>query len=375
MEFHASSPSRPLHSSKTVNICNSNGSATGSAKSKTCTLEDDLNDTVKTSNRNFLLEVQFQELRQKITPLFNVLGKTVPGNQLEKMLMDKSEDVDDVFVVTTAAIKEAENLLTALSAQVNEKERTSQHLWTEVKELWEELESKEERQLTFTNAHIGIVEALKFLKMEYLKRKKEKGERITLYILDLRSELVEIWKQCLISDEEKSEFTAFYSMAFTEELLDLHKEELRKWKIYHEKNQVVLDKMKQRREMWIRLRELEMRSDDPARFVNRGGTLLKDQKDLTTIMKSLPKLENELRKLADQFEIDHGRKVTIYGQDIPTLIDQEWEKFNEEKQTKKLGCRSKIRQSIMPPPAPKLPEKRAASKPSLTPTPKRKCAN
>lgn len=74
----------------------------------------------------------------------------------------------------------------------------------------------------------------------------------------------------------------------------------------------------------------------------RGGTLLKDQTMLASIMKNLPKLETELKRLASQFEVEHGRKVKILGQDIHEMIDRDWEVYNNEKIVKKQATRAKV---------------------------------
>jgi hypothetical protein len=55
-----------------------------------------------------------------------------------------------------------------------------------------------------------------------------------------------------------------------------------------------------------------------------------------SITKNLPKLEAELIKLAEKFEKEHGRKMTILGKQIPCMIDQEWIKFRTEKAARKL---------------------------------------
>lgn len=83
---------------------------------------------------------------------------------------------------------------------------------------------------------------MRSLRTEYIKRKEEKECKIGAFIQELRGELVRIWDHCLISEDEKNEFEDFHSTEFTEELLKIHKEELKKWKMYEEKNQEVLDK-------------------------------------------------------------------------------------------------------------------------------------
>jgi len=87
--------------------------------------------------------------------------------------------------------------------------------------------------------------------------------------------------------------------------------------------------------MWIKLRELEVKANDPNRFVNRGGTLLKDQTMLNWITKNLPKLEAELIKLAENFQNEHGRTMKIQGKEIPLMVEEDWTSFKLEKAAKK----------------------------------------
>lgn len=55
------------------------------------------------------------------------------------------------------------------------------------------------------------------------------------------------------------------------------------------------------------------------------------------VMKAIPKVEAELISLAQKFETEHGKKMKILGEEIPTMIDKEWKLFKEEKYGKKSG--------------------------------------
>jgi hypothetical protein len=59
-------------------------------------------------------------------------------------------------------------------------------------------------------------------------------------------------------------------------------------------------------------------------------------------MKNLPKLEAELKRLVNQFEKEHGKKVTVLGREIPDMIDEDWETFHEEKTKKKTYVKPKV---------------------------------
>lgn len=55
-----------------------------------------------------------------------------------------------------------------------------------------------------------------------------------------------------------------------------------------------------------------------------------------SIMKNLPKLESELIDLATKFEAEYGKKMKVFGKEIPFLIDENWKAFKEHKASKKL---------------------------------------
>jgi len=98
-------------------------------------------------------------------------------------------------------------------------------------------------RLTLTYCTLNLIFQLRSFKLQLVQRNEEKQAKIASFISELRDQLIEIWNHCLISEEEKSKFEEFISEDYTEELLNIHKEELKKWKLYQEKNQEVLDKV------------------------------------------------------------------------------------------------------------------------------------
>ena len=77
-------------------------------------------------------------------------------------------------------------------------------------------------------------------------------------------------------------------------------------------------------------------------WCGRGGSLLKDQKEMSWLMKTLPKVETELKRLAHDFEKEHGKKVMILGRQIPQMIDEDWQLFHEEKTKRKNHVKPKV---------------------------------
>lgn len=92
--------------------------------------------------------------------------------------------------------------------------------------------------------------------------------------------------------------------------------------------------------MFSQYKILDQKSDDPSRLANRGGALLKEEKERKRLEKAIPKLDNELKQLCDQFEeqADAGYGMTkflVYGRTIHEMIEQDWEQFQEEKRLRK----------------------------------------
>lgn len=77
-------------------------------------------------------------------------------------------------------------------------------------------------------------------KAQLLLREDDMAKRIKVFIGELRKDISDIWEQCMITDEEKAAFKEYHSDLYTEEMLDIHKQELAKWQVYHKKNQEIL---------------------------------------------------------------------------------------------------------------------------------------
>jgi CRISPR/Cas system-associated protein Cas10 (large subunit of type III CRISPR-Cas system) len=86
---------------------------------------------------------------------------------------------------------------------------------------------------------------VKHLKEQIQLRKEGMQKKIQIFIVELRKEIQEIWSQCMITKEEQGVFIdLLHSNQYTEQVLELHKEELKKWQLYHKKNLEILSKVK-----------------------------------------------------------------------------------------------------------------------------------
>lgn len=102
----------------------------------------------------------------------------------------------------------------------------------------------------------------------------------------------------------------------------------------------ILFQVNKRGHMFAEYKTLDQKSDDPSRLANRGGALLKEEKERKKLEKTIPKIEAELKSLCEVFEqsADDGNGMTkflVYARTINEMIEQDWGEFHEEKRLRK----------------------------------------
>ncbi|XP_034743935.1 protein regulator of cytokinesis 1b [Etheostoma cragini] len=122
---------------------------------------------------------------------------------------------------------------------------------------------------------------------------------------------------------------------FTEELLSVHDAEIQRLKQHHEEHKELFDGVQQWEESWRLFLELEKKATDPTRFTNRGGNLLKEEKQRSELHKSLPKLEKKLKAQIDAWESEQGREFLVNGQKFLHYVEEQWELHRIEKEKEK----------------------------------------
>lgn len=78
------------------------------------------------------------------------------------------------------------------------------------------------------------------------------------------------------------------------------------------------------------------RDNDPAKYSNRGGRLLKDQAMKKQLKKELPKIEKELNTVLLQWEDDHERFFMVEDGRYLDTIKLQWDQKKEDKSNEKL---------------------------------------
>lgn len=87
-----------------------------------------------------------------------------------------------------------------------------------------------------------------------------------------------------------------------------------------------------RNQWWEKKKALEAKQNEPNRYNNRGGQLLKEEKERKQTDIEIPKIEKKIKILAEEFYRQNNRKFLINGMCIIQLMDNEWEAYRGSKE-------------------------------------------
>lgn len=80
---------------------------------------------------------------------------------------------------------------------------------------------------------------------------------------------------------------------------------------------------------------LEAKQNEPGRYNNRGGQLLREEKERKQLNLKLPEIEEEIRQLVEDYRNKTGLDFLINGEPITDLIERDWEKMRAVKENLK----------------------------------------
>ncbi|XP_056424803.1 protein regulator of cytokinesis 1-like isoform X2 [Hyla sarda] len=287
--------------------------------------------TVQTEEKRKRLQV-FSTLRAEIRQCLDEIGRQ-PENSLEQDAVCEDEEA---FFLTPENIK----ALSVLKAQLEIKREDLLSILNTVKEkvnsLWDLLKvAQEERTACQKVSGSSISEELRMLESELARLDELKMANLKQVILNIRQELNSYWDKCFYTLEQRKQFTAFYSDDFTEDLLSQHDEEVVKMKMLYDKCQIILDAVAKWETSWTQFVILEKKAMDPNRFSNRGGTLLKEEKERAKLQKLLSKLEEDLKSRIDLWEAEQGCPFLIKGNKFMDYVASQWDMLKQQKEREK----------------------------------------
>lgn len=275
------------------------------------------------------LEAMFKEMRRAVVIMMDDLGIS-PSTNFEHVVYKDSEN----FVFNSSNMSKLRELRDELKHQVDQAKEHVEDIKHELIALWKYLDEPQDICQSFLNSYAGYSAAtINALTSELERCKEKRRQNIAKYVTQVRSELARLWDLCKFSEQQRKQFIHYNSDTYTEDLLTLHELEVKRVQEFYEANKSIFELLKERDNLWIKMKELLQRANNPDRFYNRGGQLLMEEKERKTIQKKLPKIEEQLQSLIKEYESLHGEVFTINGMSIEELLQESWEHLNEEKET------------------------------------------
>ncbi|XP_026494639.2 protein regulator of cytokinesis 1-like [Vanessa tameamea] len=201
--------------------------------------------------------------------------------------------------------------------------------------LWDCLEEDYIYRDNFLQAHPGCHPATETALKEEIKRCDQiKRQKIAVFVANVRTKIKLMWDNVMYSTQEREEFLHYYQDIFTEDTLTLHELYLDRITKYYNDNKHIFELVVTRKNLWLKMTELEARASEPGRYHNRGGQLLREEKERKTIVSNLPKIEAQIRDLVTEYESKTGTTFTVDGKPLLQLIQDEWEIRKAERHNK-----------------------------------------
>uniref|UniRef100_A0A336LY44 CSON004853 protein n=1 Tax=Culicoides sonorensis TaxID=179676 RepID=A0A336LY44_CULSO len=202
-------------------------------------------------------------------------------------------------------------------------------------QLWEFLQISQSTREKFDKYAAYNQGTCDILHQEYNRCESIKRENIEKYVQKVRHEIIHFWDMCYKSQEERDRFTPFKNQTYNEDLLTLHEMELAELKEYYEHHKQIFEMYEERQNLWEQMEALEKKKTDPNRYNNRGGQLLKEEKERKMINARIPKIESQLLELCATYQERTYKPFTINGKSIQEIIEEDYERKEEEKAARK----------------------------------------
>ncbi|KAM9352344.1 protein regulator of cytokinesis 1-like [Symphorus nematophorus] len=276
---------------------------------------------------------EFVSLKKEIVVCMDDLEQH-PETSFEMDVMCEDEEA---FCLSDDNISALKLLLSQLQERKAENELRCAAFRTKIQELWERLQiPQEDREALSEHMVKSKKRNIEALRAEADRLEVLKLQSIKSFIESVRAEIALFWERCFYSQEQQQAFAPYHADDFTEALLSLHEAEVSSLKKYYEDHRQLFEGVTKWQENWTLYLELDKKANDPSRFNNRGGNLLKEEKQRTDLQKSLPKLEKSLKAQIDVWEQENGREFLVNGQKFLEYVQQQWQNHHTEKEKEKL---------------------------------------
>ncbi|XP_063828858.1 protein regulator of cytokinesis 1-like [Ostrinia nubilalis] len=255
-----------------------------------------------------------------------------PQNKFEHIAVT-SLSVD--FKVTDLNMDRLAKLQQELQERFEQTNNRVLELRERLSKLWDCLDEDQVYRENFLHAHPGChPRSEAAIKDEIRRCDQIKRQKIQVFVANVRTKIKLMWDSVMYSPQQREEFVHYFQDIFTEDTLTLHELYLDKITKFYSENKHIFELVMTRKNLWLKMTELEARATEPGRYHNRGGQLLREEKERKAIASNLPKIEAQLRELVTEYEAKNGTTFTVDGKPLIQLIEDEWENRKAERHNK-----------------------------------------
>lgn len=291
-----------------------------------------------TNFRRYLDDLKVERLRRTdiIRNLRQSIKLFIHDLQIELATDEQMSLVyNEQILPTLRNISKLERIEQELSQQFEDMKMEIDKYRAKLGVLWEFLQIGQATRQKFEKFNSYNQNTYDILYQEFNRCESIKRENIEKYVHKIRHEIIQFWDLCYKSTEERERFSPFQSQTYNEDLLTLHEMELAELKEFYEQYKNIFEMYEERKHLWEQMDALEKKKTDPNRYNNRGGQLLKEEKERKMINVRIPKLESQLLEMCNEYESRSKKPFTIEGRTVQAIIDEDYEKKEEEKAARK----------------------------------------
>ncbi|KAM8720746.1 hypothetical protein ACLKA7_006738 [Drosophila subpalustris] len=243
------------------------------------------------------------------------------------------------------------------AAQVVELHERVDDMRQKIHVLWERLQETDEFVMRRVREATEYTQRTYDVLNEELQRCQQlRSQNLKTFIEQLRVEIKEWWDLTLKSQQERKRFSNYYNEWYNEDLLELHELELDDLKSFYNSNKEIFELFASRAEIWARMEALEAKANEPNRFNNRGGQLLKEERERKAIGCKLPKIEQQITELVQAYEERTRSPFLVHGENILEHMANDWVRFRQAKEHQSSARKNAVTPSgtgkMLPPSAP-----------------------
>ncbi|KAJ7596024.1 microtubule associated protein [Mycena floridula] len=228
---------------------------------------------------------------------------------------------------TQGLLQWADNTRISLEDTKRRREAHIQAMYDQLEGLWRRLGVDDASMDAFVEAHRGSnQETIREYEEELERMMDLKREKMGAFVASAREEIVRLWDDLLVGEEERADFAPFADDEHTEELLTIHEDEIRRLKDERRMKAPLLAGIKKYFEICEEEMELAAAASDQTRLLGRGsrdpGRLLREEKMRKRVSKEKPRLEQDLLASIPAWEREADRQFLVHGESILALLLQ-----------------------------------------------------